>query len=103
MEGHIPTVGAHDTAAGAKPSAKHHPTAIERSLGGMLAATVAPNFPKGLMRGALRALRSAGYSHVEHLHGVPEKDIVRLHGIGDKAMALLRAALAERGLAMRGD
>ncbi|MFN8527425.1 MAG: DNA-binding protein [Anaerolineae bacterium] len=56
------------------------------------------NFPKGVAQPALRALKGAGYSRLEELTRARESDLARLHGMGPKALGILRAALAERGL-----
>jgi hypothetical protein len=58
----------------------------------------AANFPK-IGAPALSALLFAGYSRLEELHGVSEREIANLHGVGPHALARLRVALAERGLA----
>jgi predicted flap endonuclease-1-like 5' DNA nuclease len=47
---------------------------------------------------ATGALREAGYTRLEQLAGVPERELARLHGVGPKALRILREALAERGL-----
>jgi hypothetical protein len=47
---------------------------------------------------ATGALRLAGYSRLDQLAGVPERDLAQLHGVGPKALRILRDALAERGL-----
>ena len=46
---------------------------------------------------ARRALAQAGYERLEQLTTVREADLKRLHGMGPKALGLLREALAERG------
>lgn len=56
-------------------------------------------FPRGLSAPAQRALAGAGYTRIEQLAGVTEADLLKLHGIGPKAMPLLREALAAQGLA----
>lgn len=48
---------------------------------------------------ALRALTAAGYQRLEQLTQVSEADLLKLHGMGPKAIHILRAALADRGLA----
>jgi hypothetical protein len=58
----------------------------------------AANFPK-IGAPALSALLVAGYTRLEELHGVSEREIANLHGVGPHALARLRAALAERGMA----
>jgi hypothetical protein len=46
---------------------------------------------------AHRALASAGYQRLEQLTRVREAELLRLHGVGPKALRILRAALAARG------
>jgi hypothetical protein len=50
---------------------------------------------------ARRALVGAGYTRLEHLTRVKESEIMKLHGMGPNAMAVLRNALEERGLSFR--
>lgn len=61
---------------------------------------VAPeyDFPKGLAQPAIRALLSAGYTRLDQLTAARESDLLKLHGMGPKALALLRSALSARGL-----
>lgn len=59
-------------------------------------------FPKGIGNPARRALEHAGYTRLEQLDGVDEKALAALHGVGPKALAVLRVALAERGLSFGG-
>jgi DNA-directed RNA polymerase alpha subunit len=47
---------------------------------------------------ATRALAAAGYTTLSQLTGVRERELLALHGVGPKAVRLLREALAERGL-----
>ncbi|WP_040337083.1 DNA-binding protein [Candidatus Blastococcus massiliensis] len=49
---------------------------------------------------ATGALRAAGYTRLDQLAGVPERELARLHGVGPKALRILREALAERGLSL---
>jgi len=51
---------------------------------------------------ALRALNAAGYTHLEQLTQVSEADLLKLHGMGPKALGILREALAAKGLAFAG-
>jgi hypothetical protein len=55
-------------------------------------------FPAGLSNPALRAFRDAGYTRLEQFARVTEADLLRLHGVGPKAIRILRSALAARGL-----
>ena len=50
---------------------------------------------------ARRALEHAGYTSPLQLPGLSEKELLKLHGVGPKAVVILRAALAERGLSFR--
>jgi hypothetical protein len=47
---------------------------------------------------AHRALTAAGYTSLQQLTDVSEKELGRLHGVGPKAVRLLRAALEAEGL-----
>jgi hypothetical protein len=58
-------------------------------------------FPRGIGRPATGALLAAGYTDLTQLDGVAEKELLRMHGVGPKAVAVLRDALAARGLALR--
>jgi hypothetical protein len=55
-------------------------------------------YPAGLAQPALRALSAAGYTRLEQLTRVTEADLRKLHGMGPKALGLLRSALHARGL-----
>jgi DNA-directed RNA polymerase alpha subunit len=55
--------------------------------------------PATIAAPARRALEQAGYTHLEQLTHVTERELARLHGMGPKAIGRLREALAERGLA----
>jgi hypothetical protein len=50
---------------------------------------------------ARRAVLGAGYTRLEHLTEVSESEVMQLHGMGPKAMRVLRDALHERGLSFR--
>jgi len=52
---------------------------------------------------ALRALTAAGYTRLEHLTEVTESELLKLHGMGPKAVRILRDALAERNLSFRSE
>jgi hypothetical protein len=49
---------------------------------------------------ATGALAAAGYTELGRLGGVPEAELLRLHGVGPKAVRILREALQERGLSL---
>lgn len=48
---------------------------------------------------AQRALLAHGYTRLDQLTGVSEAETADWHGIGPKALGILRAALAAHGLA----
>jgi hypothetical protein len=56
------------------------------------------DFPTGMGKPAQRALAGAGYVRLEQLTQVSEAEILELHGMGPKAMEVLRRALEARGL-----
>ena len=62
----------------------------------------ASDLPK-ISQPAWRALTGAGYWQLEQLTAVSAADLLRLHGMGPKALGILRAALAERGLKLAGE
>lgn len=57
----------------------------------------ASSFPK-IGAPALRALTGAGYTRLEQLTHATEAKIAKLHGMGPKALRVLREALEEKGL-----
>ena len=54
-------------------------------------------------RPALRALEGEGYVRLEQLTSVSEQDLLRLHGVGPKAVRILRETMAERGMSFASD
>ena len=57
-------------------------------------------FPK-IGAPAMRALEAAGYSHLEQLTKVTEAELGQLHGMGTKALGILRETLKEKGLSFK--
>ncbi|MDX2008081.1 MAG: hypothetical protein SFU83_22795 [Meiothermus sp.] len=57
----------------------------------------ASSFPK-IGAPALRALTGAGYTRLEQLTHATEAEIAKLHGMGLKALRVLREALEKKGL-----
>ncbi|WP_067489759.1 helix-hairpin-helix domain-containing protein [Actinomadura hibisca] len=57
--------------------------------------------PAGIGAPATRALTGAGYRSLEQFAEVSERDLLKLHGVGPKAVRILRETLAERGLSFR--
>jgi hypothetical protein len=60
---------------------------------------IQPGLPGGLSQPALRALSAAGYTRLEQFTTVREADLLELHGVGPKAIDVIRSALHARGLA----
>ena len=60
------------------------------------------NFPK-IGAPATRALEAAWYSHLEQLTKVTEAELSQLHGMGPKALGILRETLKEKGLSLKAD
>jgi predicted flap endonuclease-1-like 5' DNA nuclease len=50
---------------------------------------------------ATRELANRGYTRYEQLSQVAPRDLLRIHGIGTKAIRILEEELATRGLAFR--
>ena len=59
--------------------------------------------PEGLAKPALRALEAEGIRTLDDLQGIPEKELMALHGIGKRAMETLKAAMGEKGLSFKAD
>ena len=57
--------------------------------------------PAGIGRPATGALTLAGYTRLEQLTEVTERELLALHGVGPKAVRILREKLGEQGLAFR--
>jgi DNA-directed RNA polymerase alpha subunit len=54
--------------------------------------------PAKLSKPAQRALTAAGYSRLEQFTTLREAEVLKLHGMGPKAMDQIRQALAAKGL-----
>ncbi|KZE69249.1 DNA-binding protein [Fictibacillus phosphorivorans] len=59
------------------------------------------NFPTKLAKPAQRALASAGIVSLEQLADWTETDLMKLHGMGPKALKQLLDALEEKGLSIK--
>jgi predicted flap endonuclease-1-like 5' DNA nuclease len=66
-------------------------------------AHVPTEYPTRLGKTARRALAVHGYTRYEQLTAVSARDLLRIHGVGPKAIRILREELATRGLAYLGD
>ena len=58
------------------------------------------DFPK-IGAPAMRALEAAGYSRLEQLTKITEAELAQLHGMGPKALGILRETLKEKGLSLK--
>ncbi|MFM8427931.1 MAG: hypothetical protein ACKOBL_22400, partial [Chloroflexota bacterium] len=58
------------------------------------------NFPK-IGAPATRALEAAGYTNLKQLTKVTEAEIAQLHGMGPKALGILRDTLKAQGLSFK--
>jgi hypothetical protein len=56
------------------------------------------DFPRQIGRPATGALAAAGYTRLEQLTHVTEAELLKLHGVGPKAIRILRETLAAQGL-----
>lgn len=59
------------------------------------------NLPAGVSQPARRALAAAGYTDIEELTQATEAELLKLHGMGPKAIGLIRNALEARGLSFK--
>lgn len=57
-------------------------------------------FPPGLGAPALRALAEAGLTTLERVASATESELLAMHGLGPKAVRMLRDALRLRGLTL---
>jgi hypothetical protein len=56
------------------------------------------DLPEGLAAPARRALAQAGFIRIEQFTDLTEAEVSELHGLGPKAIDLIRLALTARGL-----
>jgi hypothetical protein len=73
----------------------------KRAAANALTDSIKHNLPAGLARPALRALAGAGITRTAHFKKITEAELKQLHGMGPKAIELIRQALADAGLAFR--
>ncbi|MEE6450565.1 DNA-binding protein [Gottfriedia acidiceleris] len=59
------------------------------------------SLPNGLAKPAIRALTSAGYLHLEQFTQLREVEVLKLHGMGPKAIMTIKNALEEKGLSFK--
>lgn len=56
------------------------------------------DFPRQIGNPATQALKAAGYSRLEQLAKVTEAELLKLHGVGPKAVRILRETLEAKGM-----
>ncbi|MEH0825296.1 DNA-binding protein [Micromonospora sp. CPCC 205739] len=61
------------------------------------------DIPRAAGAPARRALSAAGWIRLDQLTAVTERELLALHGVGPKAIGVLRAALRDRGLSLAGE
>lgn len=59
------------------------------------------DLPHAIGNPARRALDGVGITRLDQLAAWSEAELLKLHGVGPKAIAVLREALAARGLAFK--
>ena len=59
------------------------------------------DLPNELGKTAPRELQLAGIDSLEKVSEHSETELLKIHGVGPKAIRILRAALAERSMAFR--
>ncbi|OXM57216.1 DNA-binding protein [Amycolatopsis thailandensis] len=55
------------------------------------------DLPSGIGKPATRAFAAAGYTRLEHFTHVTDAELASLHGVGPKALRIIREALETRG------
>jgi hypothetical protein len=60
-------------------------------------------FPKGVSKPALRALASVGVTRLDQVTRFTEAELLALHGMGPKAVGIIKAALLAQGKSFRKD
>lgn len=58
------------------------------------------DLPPGIGKPALRALHAAGIETLAQVAMRSESELAALHGVGPKALRVLKATLAERGASL---
>jgi hypothetical protein len=61
--------------------------------------TQSNDLPAGIGSPAHRALAAAGITRLEQFTSISEEELLKLHGVGPKAVRIIKEALRENGLA----
>ncbi|MGK3961739.1 helix-hairpin-helix domain-containing protein [Sorangium sp. So ce118] len=59
--------------------------------------------PKGIGKPATRALASVGISRLDQVARLTEAELLALHGVGPKAVGVIKAALEAQGKSLARD
>lgn len=68
----------------------------ERLASDQQIATIREQFPAGVAAPALRALYAAGYRTLKDVVKITDEDLLSLHGMGPKAVRLIREAISSQ-------
>ena len=66
-------------------------------------SSIKSGLPAELAKPARRALEGAGYLQLEQFTKLSEVEVLKLHGMGPKALEQIRRALNDRGLSLRNE
>lgn len=62
-----------------------------------------PALPEGIGKPATRALASVGISRLDQVARLTETQLLALHGVGPKALGVIKAALEAQGKSLARD
>ena len=85
-----------NSVGGSSPIREHDKTKASATL------TTSDELPR-IGAPATRALADVGITRLSQLTEHRAADLLKLHGMGPRAMAILRESLADRGLALRDE
>jgi hypothetical protein len=77
-------------------------SAGQERIGGVMVAEEKGRWPKGMGAPAGNALEALGVTSLDEVTRFSEKELLAIHGIGPKAVAVIKAALQEQGKSLRG-
>ncbi|WP_334076691.1 Imm41 family immunity protein [Paenibacillus sanfengchensis] len=66
-------------------------------------AVMESDIPTRIGKPAARALAHAGYGRLDQLASISERELLKMHGVGPKAVEILRRALEGKGLSFTPD
>ncbi len=65
--------------------------------------TTSNSLPKGIGQPATRALATIGITTLDRVTAHTEKELLKLHGMGHKAIRVLKETLAEQGKSLAAE